>query len=85
MPHPLRHSHHMPPHPQSIDPLKQNNYDTDKITINLEKQEIKCCEKKFHFEIDNAKKYKIINQIDTIGEIFKKIKLIEEFEKSHEI
>ena len=65
--------------------LKQNNYDTDKITINLEKQEIKCCEKKFHFEIDNAKKYKIINQIDTIGEILKKIKLIEEFEKSHEI
>ena len=32
-----------------------------------------------------AKKYKIINQIDTIGEILKKIKLIEEFEKSHEI
>ena len=65
--------------------LKQKNCATDKITINLEKQEIKCCEKTFNFEIDKAKKYKIINQIDTIGEIFKKIKLIEEFEKLHNI
>ena len=67
------------------DTLKQKNCVTDKITINLEKQEIKCGEKTFYFEIDKAKKYKIINQIDTIGEILKKIKLIEEFEKSHEI
>ena len=57
----------------------------NKITLNLEKQEIYCCNKVFHFDIDKAKKYKIINQIDTIGEILKKIKLIEEFEKSHEI
>ena len=67
------------------DTLKQKNCATDKITINLEKQEIKCGEKTFYFDIDKAKKYKIINQIDTIGEILKKIKLIEEFEKSHEI
>ena len=65
--------------------LKGSSFDTDKITINLEKQEVKCGEKTFNFEIDDAKKYKIINQIDTIGEILKKKKLIEEFEKSHEI
>lgn len=58
---------------------KKNN----KLTINLEKQEIKCGEKTFHFDIDNAKKYKIINQIDTIGEILTKIKLIEKFELLH--
>ena len=57
----------------------------NKITLNLEKQEIYCCDRVFKFEIDNAKKYKIINQIDTIGEILKKIKLVEEFEKLHEI
>lgn len=58
---------------------KKNN----KLIINLEKQEIKCGEKTFHFDIDNAKKYKIINQIDTIGEILTKIKLIEKFELLH--
>lgn len=67
------------------DALKGDACDVDKITINLEKQEVKCGEKTFHFEIDKAKKYKIINQIDTIGEILKKIKLIEEFEKLHEL
>lgn len=58
---------------------KKNN----KLIINLEKQEIKCREGAFHFEIDKAKKYKIINQIDTIGEILTKIKLIEKFELLH--
>ena len=67
------------------DALKGDTCDVDKITINLEKQEVKYGEKTFHFEIDKAKKYKIINQIDTIGEILKKIKLIEEFEKLHEL
>ena len=57
----------------------------NKITINLEKQAIKCGEATFHFEIDEAKKYKVINQIDTISEVLKKIKLVEEFEKLHEI
>ena len=57
----------------------------NKITLNLEKQEIRCGGKTFHFEIDEAKKYKIINQIDTISEVLKKIKLVEEFEKLHEI
>ena len=57
----------------------------NKITINLEKQAIKCGERVFSFEIDKAKKYKIINQIDAIEENLKKIKLIEEFEKLHEI
>lgn len=63
--------------------LKQKNYNTYKITLNLEKQEVKCKEKTFHFEIDEGKKMKIINQIDTIGEILKKIKLIEKYEQSH--
>ena len=66
----------------------QQNKDREqdnKITINLEKQAIKCGERVFSFEIDKAKKYKIINQIDTIEENLKKIKLIEEFEKLHEI
>ena len=54
-----------------------------RLTINLEKHEIKCGERTFHFEIDEGKKMKIINQIDTIGEILKKIKLIEEFELLH--
>ena len=58
---------------------KKNN----KLIINLEKQEIKCGERTFHFDIDNSKKYKIINQIDTIGEILTKIKLIEKFELLH--
>ena len=58
---------------------KKNN----KLTINLEKQEIKCGGKTFHFEIDEGKKMKIINQIDTIGEILTKIKLIEKFELLH--
>ena len=58
---------------------KKNN----KLTINLEKQDVHCGEKIFHFEIDKAKKYKIINQIDTIGEILTKIKLIEKFELLH--
>ncbi len=58
---------------------KKNN----KLTINLEKQEIKCGERTFHFEIDEGKKMKIINQIDTIGEILTKIKLIEKFELLH--
>ena len=65
--------------------LKVSSFDTDKITINLEKQQIKCGEKNFNFEIDNAKKYKIINQIDTINDIIKKIKLVEKFEKYNEI
>ncbi|MBQ7537025.1 MAG: 3-isopropylmalate dehydratase small subunit [Rickettsiales bacterium] len=65
------------------DALKQNNCDADKITINLEKQDVHCGKKIFHFEIDKAKKYKIINQIDTIGEILTKIKLIEKFELLH--
>ncbi len=66
----------------------QQNKDREqdnKITINLEKQAIKCGERVFSFEIDKAKKYKIINQIDAIEENLKKIKLIEEFEKLHEI
>ena len=67
------------------DAIRQNDCSTDKITINLEKQAIKCGERVFSFEIDKAKKYKIINQIDTIEENLKKIKLIEEFEKLHEI
>ena len=44
---------------------------------------IKCGERTFHFEIDEGKKIKIINQIDTIGEILTKIKLIEKFELLH--
>ena len=63
--------------------LKNNNCKTNKLTINLKKQMIKCGEKTFHFDIDNAKKYKIINQIDTIGEILTKINLIEKFELLH--
>lgn len=58
---------------------KKNN----KLTINLEKQEIKYRERTFHFDIDEGKKMKIINQIDTIGEILTKIKLIEKFELLH--
>jgi len=58
---------------------KKNN----KLIINLEKQEIKCGENAFHFDIDGGKKMKIINQIDTIGEILTKIKLIEKFELLH--
>ena len=58
---------------------KKNN----KLIINLEKQEVKCGERAFHFEIDEGKKMKIINQIDTIGEILTKIKLIEKFELLH--
>lgn len=65
--------------------LQSNNCYTSKLTINLEKQEIKCGEKTFYFEIDKAKKYKIINQIDSIGENLKKIKLIEEYEKLHDM
>ena len=65
--------------------VKKNYGNNSKITVKPQKQEIYCCDKVFHFNIDKAKKYKIINQIDTIGEILKKIKLIEEFEKSHEI
>ena len=55
------------------------------IIINLEKQHVICGEKTFQFDIDSAKKYKILNQIDTIGEILKKEKLIEEFESKNEI
>ena len=69
----------------SIDGLESDGKNNNRITINLEKQKINCGEKTFHFEIDNAKKYKIINQIDTIGEILTKIKLIEEFEKLHDM
>ena len=58
---------------------KKNN----KLTINLEKQEMHCGGKTFHFDIDEGKKIKIINQIDTIGEILTKIKLIEKFELLH--
>lgn len=54
-----------------------------KIVINLKKQEVRCGDKKFHFDIDEGKKMKIINQIDTIGEILTKIKLIEKFEQLH--
>ena len=54
-----------------------------KIVINLKKQEVRCGGKKFHFDIDEGKKMKIINQIDTIGEILTKIKLIEKFEQLH--
>lgn len=63
----------------------KKNRDSNKLTINLEKQEINCGGKTFHFEIDNAKKHKILNQIDTISEILKKEKLIADFEKNNEI
>lgn len=67
--------------------FKQNekNKNENKLTVNLEKQEIKCGERIFHFEIDNAKKYKVLNQIDTVSEILKKEKLIADFEKNNEI
>ena len=65
--------------------LNKNNVDTKNITINLEKQQVICGEKNFHFEIDDAKKFKILNQIDTINEILKKEKLIEEFELKNDI
>ena len=61
------------------------NINMNKITINLEKQQVICSEKKFHFKIDDAKKFKILNQIDTINEILKKEKLIEEFELKNDI
>lgn len=63
----------------------KDNIDIMKITINLEKQQVICGEKKFYFKIDEAKKFKILNQIDTISEILKKEKLIEEFELKNDI
>lgn len=65
--------------------LNNDKININKITINLEKQQVICSEKKFHFKIDDAKKFKILNQIDTIGEILKKEKLIEEFELKNNI
>ena len=65
--------------------VKKNYGNNSTITVKPQKQEIYCCNKVFHFDIDKAKKYKIINQIDTISEILKKEKLIADFEKNNEI
>jgi 3-isopropylmalate dehydratase small subunit len=52
------------------------------ITIDIENQMIKCKDLQIHFGIDVAKKYKIVHNLDQIGETLLKIDKITAFEKN---
>jgi 3-isopropylmalate dehydratase small subunit len=52
------------------------------VKVDIENQFIQCCDLKINFNIDKAKKYKIINNLDQVGETLLKIDKIKEFEKN---
>lgn len=64
--------------------IKSQEKNTSEIEINVDEQIIKSEDLEINFEIDQSKKYKFINNLDTIGETLTKINLIEKFEKDND-
>ena len=54
-----------------------------KITINLSKQSIKTKDKTYGFEVDNERKYRLINGLDDIGLTLEQTDKIKKFEQSY--
>ena len=71
------------PHDQVEELLSFTKDETNNVTIDLEKQEVRAANKIYKFEIDNFKKYCLLEGLDDIGLTLKKEAKISEFESNN--